>query len=103
MDWCTSKEILSVATEIKTSGLQAIGYDHINRECGPRSLRRLLRSPVAPAHVFAVDDCWGERDNTTHQIIGDPARFPEGMPAFIKKLHAMVRFSRLFVPASPLR
>ena len=62
-----------------------------------------LRSPVASAHVFAVDDCWGERDNTTHQIIGDPARFPEGMPAFIKKLHAMVRFSRLFVPASPLR
>ena len=35
VDWCTSKEILSVATEIKTSGLQAIGYDHINRECGP--------------------------------------------------------------------
>jgi len=64
---------------------------------------RLLRSPVAPARVFAVDDCWGERDNTTHQIIGDPARFPEGMPAFIKKLHAMVRFFRLFVPASPLR
>ena len=38
VDWCTSKEILSVATEIKTSGLQAIGYDHINRECGPRSV-----------------------------------------------------------------
>ena len=53
VDWCTSKEILSVATEIKTSGLQAIGYDHINRECGPRSRSpaqtRLLRSPVAPA------------------------------------------------------
>jgi len=101
VDWCTSKEILSVATEIKTSGLQAIGYDHINRECGPRS-----RSPAADAsapltgRTCSVDDCWGERDNTTHQIIGDPARFPEGMPAFIKKLHAMVRaHSRLVLDA----
>jgi alpha-galactosidase len=66
VDWCTSAEILDVATTIKSSGLQAIGYDHIN-----------------------LDDCWGERDKTTHQIIGDPLRFPEGMPAFIAKLHAM--------------
>ena len=66
VDWCTSKEVLDVAATIKSSGLQAIGYDHIN-----------------------LDDCWGERDPTTHQIIGDPARFPEGMKAFIAKLHAM--------------
>eukprot|EP01043_Picozoa_sp_COSAG02_P033968 COSAG02_NODE_2349_length_9084_cov_12.922315_2_plen_164_part_00 len=66
VDWCTSKEVLDVATTIKTSGLQAIGYDHIN-----------------------LDDCWGERDPKTKQIIGDPARFPEGMKAFIAKLHAM--------------
>ena len=66
VDWCTSKEILDVASTIKSSGLQAIGYDHIN-----------------------LDDCWGERDNKTKQIIGDAARFPEGMPAFIAKLHAM--------------
>jgi len=44
----------------------ALGYDHIN-----------------------LDDCWGVRNNQTHQIEGDPTRFPEGMPAFIKKLHAM--------------
>jgi alpha-galactosidase len=66
VDWCTSKEILDVAATIKSTGLQAIGYDHIN-----------------------LDDCWGERDATTNKIIGDPARFPEGMPAFIAKLHAM--------------
>ena len=66
VDWCTSKEVLDVAATIKSSGLQAIGYDHIN-----------------------LDDCWGERDPKTNQIIGDPARFPEGMPAFIAKLHAM--------------
>ena len=31
VDWCTSKEVLDVAATIKSSGLQAIGYDHINR------------------------------------------------------------------------
>ena len=42
------------------------GYDHIN-----------------------LDDCWGVRNNATQEIEGDPSRFPEGMPAFIGKLHAM--------------
>lgn len=32
---------------------------------------------------------WGERNNVTGQIMGDPIRFPEGMPAFIQKLHDM--------------
>ena len=34
-----------------------------------------------------LDDCWGLRNPTTHEIEGDPLRFPEGMKAFIKKVH----------------
>ncbi len=30
VDWCTSAEVLDVATAIKQSGMQAAGYDHIN-------------------------------------------------------------------------
>jgi alpha-galactosidase len=66
VDWCSSKEVLDVATTIKSTGLQAVGYDHI-----------------------LLDDCWGLRNATTKQIIGDSARFPEGMPAFIAKIHAL--------------
>ena len=65
-DWCSSTEVLDVAREIKENGMLALGYDHIN-----------------------LDDCWGVRNNQTHQIEGDPTRFPEGMPAFIAKIHAM--------------
>lgn len=36
-----------------------------------------------------MDDCWGVRNNETKEIEGDPERFPEGMPAFIAKIHAM--------------
>ncbi|EGD81512.1 hypothetical protein PTSG_02230 [Salpingoeca rosetta] len=64
VDWCTSDEVLDVAKTIKASGMLAAGYDHIN-----------------------LDDCWGLRDPKTHEIKGDPVRFPEGMKAFIKKIH----------------
>ena len=66
VDWCSSKEVLDVATTIKSTGLLAVGYDHI-----------------------LLDDCWGLRNTTTKQIIGDPARFPEGMKAFIAKIHTL--------------
>jgi len=66
VDWCTSAEVLDVAQSIKASGMQAVGYDHI-----------------------LLDDCWGVRDNKTKQIMGEPTRFPEGMPAFIAKIHAL--------------
>ena len=36
-----------------------------------------------------LDDCWGKRNPTTHRIEGDATRFPEGMPAFISKVHAL--------------
>eukprot|EP00051_Salpingoeca_urceolata_P006156 m.81844 g.81844 ORF g.81844 m.81844 type:complete len:535 (+) comp14705_c0_seq1:974-2578(+) len=64
VDWCTSAEVLDVAAYIKKSGMQKLGYDHIN-----------------------LDDCWGVRSNQTGKIMGDPDRFPEGMAAFIKKIH----------------
>ena len=66
VDWCSSTEILSVAAEIKRSGMLAVGYDHI-----------------------LLDDCWGVRDASTGQIQGDAQRFPEGMPAFIAKVHQL--------------
>eukprot|EP00056_Hartaetosiga_gracilis_P016520 m.5245 g.5245 ORF g.5245 m.5245 type:complete len:490 (-) comp4169_c0_seq1:73-1542(-) len=66
VDWCSSDEVLNVAQYMKSSGMLAAGYDHIN-----------------------LDDCWGLRDPKTHQIIGDPVRFPEGMKAFIAKVHAL--------------
>ena len=66
VDWCSSPEILAVANEIKSSGLQSLGYDHIN-----------------------LDDCWGVRDRATGKIEGDKTRFPEGMQVFVGKIHAL--------------
>ena len=51
---------------VQASGLQGLGYDHIN-----------------------LDDCWGVRDEATGEIEGDKTRFPEGMQAFIAKIHAL--------------
>lgn len=65
-DWCTSAEVLDVAKTIKELGMLELGYDHIN-----------------------LDDCWGTRNATTNKIQGDTTRFPEGMPAFIEKIHAL--------------
>ena len=39
--------------------------------------------------LTAVDDCWGVRDEATGKIEGDKTRFPEGMQAFIAKIHAL--------------
>ncbi len=57
-------EVVSVAQAIKAAGLLDLGWNYIN-----------------------LDDCWGVRNDTTHEIMGDPTRFPEGMPAFIQKIH----------------
>lgn len=65
-DWCTSAEVLDVAKTIKELGMLELGYEHIN-----------------------LDDCWGTRNATTNKIQGDTTRFPEGMPAFIEKIHAL--------------
>jgi hypothetical protein len=93
VDWCTSAEVLDVAATIKSSGLQAIGYDHINLDdWWVAASQPTFPRPPPPSPLCVLDSAlfsWGERDNTTGKIIGDPERFPEGMPAFIAKLHAM--------------
>lgn len=96
VDWCSSPEILAVANALKISGLQSLGYDHINCECvlmvylAPfLHLSELCATFARAARTCAVDDCWGVRDKATGKIEGDPARFPEGMKQFIAKIHAM--------------
>ena len=63
-DWCSSSEILSVATAMRDEQLQAAGFDHI-----------------------LLDDCWGVRNATTGRIEADAERFPEGMAAFAAQIH----------------
>ena len=65
-DWCSSSEVLSVASSLQASGALAAGFDHI-----------------------LLDDCWGTRSSTGHHIEADRQRFPEGMPAFVKKIHGL--------------
>jgi hypothetical protein len=39
-----------------------------------------------------VDDCWSVksgRDDKTHQIIPDPAKFPDGIRGTADKIHAL--------------
>lgn len=66
VDWCSSKEILSVANDIATNGLLEAGWNHI-----------------------LLDDCWGIRDNTTNKITWVKSRFPEGMPWLIEQIHQL--------------
>ena len=65
-DWCSSSEVLSVASALRETGALAAGFDHV-----------------------LLDDCWGVRNSTTYRIEADRERFPEGMPAFVAKVHAL--------------
>jgi alpha-galactosidase len=61
--------ILDVANAIVSSGLKDAGYHYVN-----------------------IDDCWSVkagRDNTTHRIIPDPVKFPEGINGTAAKVHAL--------------
>ncbi len=40
-------------------------------------------------YIHPQDDCWGVRNQTSGEIMGDPERFPEGMPSFITKIHEL--------------
>jgi len=65
-DYCTDKEIRSVADSMVKNGLLALGYEYV-----------------------LLDDCWGGyRDNTTHQIMPDASRFPSGMKALADYIHS---------------
>lgn len=52
-----------------SKGFQKAGYNHVN-----------------------IDDCWSVkagRDNTTHEIIPEPTKFPNGIIGVTEKLHSM--------------
>ena len=72
-------KVLDVASYIQSSGMQLRGWDHIH-----------------------LDDCWGMRDNVTHAIVADPARFPAGMPSLVSKLHALGFKLGLYTDVGPL-
>ena len=65
-DWCSSAEVLSVASSMQEGGALAMGFDHI-----------------------LLDDCWGVRDQKSRRIEADRQRFPEGMEALVGKVHAL--------------
>jgi len=66
-DVCNEVEMLSVARAIVDSGLQDAGY-----------------------RWFNLDNCWSAtRRSEDGQLMGDPDRFPTGMPAFLAKVRGM--------------
>ena len=65
-DWCTASEVLSVANELKATGMLGVGFNHI-----------------------LLDDCWGVRNQESHRIEADHDNgFPPTNGAPIR--HALV-------------
>ncbi|KAH6663193.1 putative alpha-galactosidase B [Halenospora varia] len=63
------EKIMTAANSIVSLGLKDAGYEYVN-----------------------IDDCWSiksGRDNLTHQIIPDPAKFPTGIKGTADKIHAL--------------
>ncbi|QRW10767.1 hypothetical protein RhiLY_09766 [Ceratobasidium sp. AG-Ba] len=59
--------ILETAQIMKKSGLQAVGYDHVN-----------------------IDDCWAlKKRNSAGLLVADPAKFPSGIKNLTTTLHNM--------------
>ncbi|WP_353885775.1 hypothetical protein, partial [uncultured Microbacterium sp.] len=65
VDWCTSREVINIAREIRKNGLQKLGYEWIN-----------------------LDDCWGLRNESTGKIYPDPDRFPRSGGTFFPSLRS---------------
>ncbi|KAF2171523.1 glycoside hydrolase family 27 protein [Zasmidium cellare ATCC 36951] len=62
-------KMLDAANYIVSKGFLKAGYNYVN-----------------------LDDCWSiksGRDNTTHQIVPDPTKFPDGISGLTDKLHSM--------------
>ncbi|KAK4506334.1 hypothetical protein PRZ48_000064 [Zasmidium cellare] len=62
-------KILDAANYMVSKGFQKAGYNYVN-----------------------IDDCWSVkegRDNTTHQIVPDPTKFPDGISGVADSLHSM--------------
>ncbi|CAE6423062.1 unnamed protein product [Rhizoctonia solani] len=59
--------IIETATLMKTSGLQAAGYQYVN-----------------------LDDCWSLKNRSkTGELVADPAKFPSGIKNLTNTLHKM--------------
>jgi hypothetical protein len=67
-DYCTEELILESADLLRSSGLQAAGYDTI-----------------------IISDCWAAsaRDAVTEELPANTSRFPHGMAATVDALHKM--------------
>jgi alpha-galactosidase len=61
-------KVMAAANQMITLGFKDVGYEYVNS--------KLSNSITFPTDSFAVDDCWAVktgRDNSTGQIIPDPA------------------------------
>ncbi|KIK67154.1 glycoside hydrolase family 27 protein [Collybiopsis luxurians FD-317 M1] len=73
-DWnaygCSISEakVLAAANSFISLGLKDAGYEYVN-----------------------IDDCWAltQRDPTTHQIVPDPSKFPNGISGVATQVHAL--------------
>ncbi|KAI6716727.1 alpha-galactosidase B [Diplocarpon mali] len=62
-------KIMTAATQMVALGLKDVGYEYVN-----------------------IDDCWSVRsgrNETTHEIIPDPSKFPTGILGTARKIHAL--------------
>jgi len=61
-------KVLAAANDFISLGLKDAGYEYIN-----------------------IDDCWPlmERDPTTHEIVPDPSKFPNGISGVAAEVHAL--------------
>jgi alpha-galactosidase len=77
-------KVMAAANQMITLGFKDVGYEYVNS--------KLSNSITFPADNFAVDDCWAVktgRDNSTGQIIPDPAKFPSGIKGVADRIHAL--------------
>jgi alpha-galactosidase len=63
----SAARIESTATYLHTSGMQAAGYEYVN-----------------------IDDCWlAHERNASGELVADPAKFPQGIPAVARYVHSL--------------
>ncbi|KAK5797380.1 hypothetical protein VI817_003671 [Penicillium citrinum] len=64
-----SEKIVTAANEMVKLGLKDLGYEYVN-----------------------IDDCWSvknTRDTTSHRIIPDPSKFPDGISGVASQVHSL--------------
>jgi len=66
-------------------GLKDLGYEYVNSIV---HLHQVLFIPLLTGSI--VDDCWSiknTRNTTTHRIIPDPSKFPDGISGVASQVH----------------